>query len=102
MNSEDILFSVVNYYRYLGTREQQHTLGMIVDMWTTIRGFSLASAWMEIYKKQEKKTKKTTCITFTYVQVESSGRMCVWLAAMYCITVIWLHIHISSFLLRVN
>ena len=55
VNSEDVLFpwSIVT-----ATWEQDNSnilLGMIVDMWITIRGFSLASAWMEIYKKQEKK-----------------------------------------------
>eukprot|EP00731_Ephydatia_muelleri_P024203 Em0016g474a len=55
VSSEDVRFpwSIVTV-----TWEQDNSnilLGMIVDMWITIRGFSLASAWMEIYKKQEKK-----------------------------------------------
>ena len=55
VSSEDVLFpwSIVTV-----TWEQDNSnilLGMIVDMWITIRGFSLASAWMEIYKKKEKK-----------------------------------------------
>ena len=31
-------------------------LNMIVDLWITIRGFSLASAWVEQFKAHSKKT----------------------------------------------
>lgn len=31
-------------------------LGMIIDLWVTIRGFSFAGAWVELYKQKTKKT----------------------------------------------
>ena len=33
----------------------QALLKLIVDLWITIRGFSFASAWIEKFKKEQKK-----------------------------------------------
>ena len=35
--------------------DAEHLLGEIVDMWVTIRGFSMVASWMEVYKSSEKK-----------------------------------------------
>ena len=35
-------------------------LDLIVDMWITIRGFAQANAWMELYKKEQKKSMQKT------------------------------------------
>jgi threonine/homoserine/homoserine lactone efflux protein len=35
-------------------------LHQIVLLWVTIRGFSLAATWLEVYKKEAKKTTKQT------------------------------------------
>ena len=42
-------------------KESNEVLKDIVELWVTIRGFSLAASWLEAYKKQEgKTTKKST------------------------------------------
>ena len=37
-----------------------YLLGMVVDMWVCIRGFSQATAWMERYKSAQKKNLQKT------------------------------------------
>ena len=53
--SEDVLFlwSMIG----AGWEEEYctHLLGMVVDMWVCIRGFSQATAWIERYKEAQKK-----------------------------------------------
>ncbi len=35
--------------------EKKELLSRIVDLWVTIRGFSFARSWMELYKQASKK-----------------------------------------------
>ena len=35
-------------------------IDLIVDMWITIWGFAQANAWMELYKKEQKKSMQKT------------------------------------------
>ena len=53
--SKDVLFlwSIIG----AGWEEEYctHLLGMVVDMWVCIRGFSQATAWIERYKEAQKK-----------------------------------------------
>ena len=41
-----------------GEEESVELLRDIVELWLTIRGFSIAGQWMEIYKKCSSKTTK--------------------------------------------
>lgn len=56
MANDDILF----YWSMLTATWEENVaykiLTMIVDLWITIRGFSLASAWVEEFKAHNKKT----------------------------------------------
>ena len=56
MDNDDILFywSMLTASWEEGVAEK--ILTMIVDLWITIRGFSLASAWVEEFKAHNKKT----------------------------------------------
>ena len=42
-----------------GDEMEMELLGMVIDMWLTIRGFSYASDWMEKLKVQETITNHT-------------------------------------------
>ena len=60
LDSEDVMFfwSIVAAPWESGDEMEMKLLGMVIDMWLTIRGFSYASDWMEKLKVQEKKTKQ--------------------------------------------
>ena len=51
--SEDVLF---HWSMITATWDTIKLMEMIVELWITVRGFSLASAWIEQYKKVTKKT----------------------------------------------
>ena len=36
--------------------EGSYCMAMITELWVTVRGFSYAGAWMELYKQRVKKT----------------------------------------------
>lgn len=43
--------------------DSQELLTEIIKLWTTVRGFSLAASWMEVYKQSSAKTtKKSTSL----------------------------------------
>jgi hypothetical protein len=54
--SEDLLFYWSLVSVNWNEKESTELLRMIVEHWITIRGFSAASAFIEIYKQQNKKT----------------------------------------------
>ena len=69
--------------------EEQALLHMIIDLWITIRGFSFAKSWLEMYKQEKKKSKsqkeyensslaqaKATRITFVLVRVHVKCHVC--------------------------
>ncbi|KAL5488963.1 hypothetical protein EMCRGX_G017995 [Ephydatia muelleri] len=60
LDSEDVMFfwSIVAAPWESGDEMEMKLLGMVLDMWLTIRGFSYTSDWMEKLKVQEKKTKQ--------------------------------------------
>ena len=48
LSSDDVQFHWCMLSAEMGTREAEVVLEMIVTLWTTIRGFSFASAWVEL------------------------------------------------------
>ncbi len=54
--NEDVLFYWSMVSVNWAEEESRVLLGMIADLYITIRGFSFASAWMERYKQAHKKT----------------------------------------------
>ena len=52
----------------MGSRGDEALLTLVVDMWVTIRGFSHASAWVEKYKVEQKKsTQKSKGLRKNYI-----------------------------------
>ena len=55
INNDDVKF----YWSMLCTEAEEEEkavlLPMIIDLWITIRGFSFARSWMEMYKQASKK-----------------------------------------------
>lgn len=71
-NNEEVVF----FWSLLSSdwqeEEAAELLGMVIEHWVTIRGFSFASAFMEKYKQEKQKTtqkskgiRKTLCATKT-------------------------------------
>ena len=54
--SEDVLFHWSMITATWDNEVAIKLMEMIVELWITVRGFSLASAWIEQYKKVTKKT----------------------------------------------
>ncbi|KAL5518083.1 hypothetical protein EMCRGX_G003761 [Ephydatia muelleri] len=54
--SEDVLFHWSLIAATWDDEEAAKLMTMIVELWVTVRGFSLASAWIEQYKGATKKT----------------------------------------------
>ena len=55
MDNDDVLF---HWYMLTADTEDEDAntlLHMLVDLWITIQGFSFASSWLELYKREKKK-----------------------------------------------
>ena len=55
LSGDDVQFLWYMLLVEMVTREAEVVLEMLLTLWTTIRGFSFSSAWMELYKQKNKK-----------------------------------------------
>ena len=58
VRNEDVLFYWCIAAADMDEENSTTLLHMIVESWVTIRGFSFAGAWVELYKQRTKKTLK--------------------------------------------
>ena len=59
LDDEDVQFKWTLVSQDLDTYEEgQELLQEVVHLWVTIRGFSIASTWIETYKQATKQTKQ--------------------------------------------
>ena len=102
MDNDDILF----YWSMLTASWEESVadkiLTMIVDLWITIRGFSLASAWVEEFKAHNKKTLQKSKGLRKHATVIIM--LCFVGYLLYsCIFSIWLsYCHMYGFVLRIG
>lgn len=55
-SNEDVLFYWSMAGAEIDDEEGQILLGMVIEHWVTVRGFSFASGWIEQYKQATQKT----------------------------------------------
>ena len=55
MGSEEVLFHWCMLTAETEDKDAEVVLGMLVDMWITVRGFAFTSQWLEIYNREKKK-----------------------------------------------
>ena len=56
LTNDDLMFYWCLVSANWGEESNRELLRLIADQWITIRGFSSASAFIEMYKKENKKT----------------------------------------------
>ena len=54
-NNDEVLFHWCMLTAETADSDAEIILPMLIDLWVTIRGFSFAGSWLEIYKKKKKK-----------------------------------------------
>ena len=55
MENDDVLFHWCTLVTDISDTDAAVVLELLVKLWITIRGFSFASAWLELYKQSKKK-----------------------------------------------
>ena len=53
MENEEVLFHWCMLTAESEDKDAEVVFGMLVDMWITVRGFSFASQWLEVYKREK-------------------------------------------------
>ena len=56
MENDDVLFHWCMLVTDISDTDTAVVLELLVNLWITIRGFSFASAWLELYKQSKKKS----------------------------------------------
>ena len=54
--SEDVLFHWCILSAETEEEDAKIVFDMLIDLWITVRGFSFASLWVELYKQEEKRS----------------------------------------------
>ena len=65
-SNDEVLFHWCMLTAESEDKDAQVVLEMLINLWITIRGFSFAGSWLEIYKQEKKKLyeKKSTRLDF--------------------------------------